>query len=919
MALEPGSALRTSSPVSSRSSSPANPKPQASADDEAFKKDKSYRRYASGVERALSLFDTALQEWADYISFLGRLLKTDALSRDLALYLPGLSSTLSFAALSVKPIFLSLIESYLVILDPSALRPALKAIILCLLPGLEEESSEDFERTLRLLNGFRRNMGGKQVTTPGQEDGSGDQYFWQCLFLASITSPSRRPGALAYLVRSLPKLASSTSLHRMTNGHESRISDGDQLALAAENVLSPEPGLLIRCFAAGLGDDQLLIQRGFLDLLVTHLPLHSSVLQDRVTGEDLERLVIAAAGVVARRDMSLNRRLWTWFLGPHSSPGGEESIPSSPNSPSPEDVIKPSGNSAHRRTRYFNQYGLQPLVNSIRSMVDKRSSAPAERVRPFRICLSLLDRWEIGGLVIPKVFLPIVESVREYESLAESKDAFNEVLRSGNVFFDGVESGLIWGEILGQLTAALGETDDDLQIAEQPLALARFMVTRFNLQEEEMLVVHIPTVTLALLSMLVITVLRESPHPEASRTKLAGVLTIAFGLAEELIDMVPVRAFLMSASTLSSVPLSGQTHQRTSQSKEIVSSIRKFYIQDHGNLEISSPPLSSREVGELLLRETTTLLTLILHSKYHVSTLAASVSLLNALLHKVPYSENVRSSQLFSVFLQALKPATIASQTDLPFPGLSAIVSCLASLCQNASSKHYFSDEQLSHLTPILVRKLWFYLAPSNPKYHVEAVRCIWRLHTLTRQDRLVEASITTLMVDDSCKTMNGLNSEAGRCFAILWAHCAQLSDGLPDNYPAQDLNKVVESKGGNIVHDHGTWLIRPLFLLLDALIDEETEISIFVRGWLRNLPSIIKIFYAILAKLQTRPSLSLVALDRSNQDREEHFNADDVEECRYFLQTTRNVLQCVSTDTWMLLANQLLHVSDEQDERSST
>lgn len=39
------------------------------------RKDKVYRRYASGIERALSLFDTALQEWADYISFLGRLHK----------------------------------------------------------------------------------------------------------------------------------------------------------------------------------------------------------------------------------------------------------------------------------------------------------------------------------------------------------------------------------------------------------------------------------------------------------------------------------------------------------------------------------------------------------------------------------------------------------------------------------------------------------------------------------------------------------------------------------------------------------------------------------------------------------------------------------------------------------------------------
>lgn len=40
-----------------------------------LKTDKGYRRYASRVERVLSLFDTTVEEWADYISFLGRLLK----------------------------------------------------------------------------------------------------------------------------------------------------------------------------------------------------------------------------------------------------------------------------------------------------------------------------------------------------------------------------------------------------------------------------------------------------------------------------------------------------------------------------------------------------------------------------------------------------------------------------------------------------------------------------------------------------------------------------------------------------------------------------------------------------------------------------------------------------------------------------
>ncbi|GME64882.1 cellular morphogenesis regulator [Neofusicoccum parvum] len=126
------------------------------------KKDKAFRRYESNVDRALALFDTPQQEWADYISFLGRLLKaiqthpqdvpiiphsatvatrlaqclnpslpsgvhqktlevyayifsilqTSALSRDLHVYFPGLASVLSFASLSVRPAFLSIIETY---------------------------------------------------------------------------------------------------------------------------------------------------------------------------------------------------------------------------------------------------------------------------------------------------------------------------------------------------------------------------------------------------------------------------------------------------------------------------------------------------------------------------------------------------------------------------------------------------------------------------------------------------------------------------------------------------------------------------------------------------------------------------------------------------------------------------------------
>lgn len=735
-------------------------------------------------------------------------------------------------------------ESFLVPLHTSALRPALKAIILCLLPGLEEESSEDFERTLRLLNEFRRVVGGGQTTIANQEDELGDQYFWQCLFLATITSPSKRTGALAYLVRSLPKLIGPPkSSHGVTNGESSGAAVGGQLSAAIENLLSPEPGLLIRCFAACLDDDPLLIQRGFLDLLVTHLPLHSIVLQERVTDEDLERLVIAAVGVVARRDMSLNRRLWTWFLGPTESSFDEESTPSSPNSPNGDDVSTTSGDSVRRRTRYFSQYGLEPLVNGIRDMINRNSRVPVERVRPFRICLSLMDRWEVGGLVIPNIFIRLVDSVRQFEDLATSRDDFCEVLRSSNVFFDGVESGQIWAQILGQLTAGLeNNTDTKEESAQQSLALAKFMVTRFNLREEEMLIVHIPTVTLALLSMLeVVTESNIIPSPRGARADSEDIHTMSLSIAQRLIDMAPDRAFQTGASTQSSTSQTRQPPQSALQSREVVSIVRKFYTQDQGNLEISSPPFSSHELSALLVRGTMSLVIGALRSAAQSSRLEASVALLNAVLRKLRDIHDIRNDHLFSAIQQALKPATASSQIELPFPALNAIISCLASLSQPAMSNYCFTNEQLHQLIPILIRKLWNHLMPSNPKYHVEAVRCIWRLHAMTRQDRLVEASITTLMVDASNGGKSGLEIEACGRFAILWTHCSQLSHGLPETNTAQTSNRTDEFRRGEGVEEPGIVLTRPLFMLLDGLADEGTETFIFVRAWVQNLPNLIK------------------------------------------------------------------------------
>lgn len=183
---------------------------------------------------------------------------------------------ISFASLSVKPLILSIYEDSIVELHPSAVRPALKSLILSLLPALEEENTDDFKRVAQILAKLKHQA--RQSTISRQHVSGHHQYFWQCLFLASITSPSRRAGALAYLSRYLPILGPPSDENRVPETHNPSQPVGDEDVRA---VSSPEPGLLIRCFCTGLQDEHILVQRGFLDLLCERVPLNSPVLLDK--------------------------------------------------------------------------------------------------------------------------------------------------------------------------------------------------------------------------------------------------------------------------------------------------------------------------------------------------------------------------------------------------------------------------------------------------------------------------------------------------------------------------------------------------------------------------------------------------------------------------------------------------------------
>ncbi|KFX90338.1 hypothetical protein V490_06510 [Pseudogymnoascus sp. VKM F-3557] len=930
MALDPAPGRhQTSSPTNSGRASPISRKWRG--EEEALSKDKNFRRYASGVDRSLALFDSQLQEWADYISFLGRLLKTlqarpsnitvipskglvarrlaqclnptlpsgvhqkaievynyifstigtDSLSRDLPLYLPGLSSTLSFASLTVRSPFLDLLKTHLVPLDPLSLRPALKAIILALLPGLEEETSEDFDQTLKLLNDFK-----KAVRPEGSQDGpqntAGDEYFWQCFFLASITGANRRLGALAYLVRSLPKLEARSRSGSVPNLDQEPVN-------GTEIITTPEPGLLLRCFAAGLKDEQLLIQRGYLDLLVTHLPLHATVFQNRVKADDLELLMTAASGVVARRDMSLNRRLWSWLLGPEPVAGSEiESGPDPVSGNARERALSISAT----RTSYFEEFGLQPLTQAILKMIARDHLAPAERARPFKVCLSLMDRWEIGGLVVPEVFLPVVGSVRRYQSQSTSAADFNEVLRSASVFFDGVESGLIWSEITGLIAGAVGSNKASNDAKLDKLTLVRFILTNFNVREEEMLLVHAPITALTLMAMLDETASEEIDSVE--------VKTFATNVVLDLIGLIPERAF---APPMSSQQSESERRQPTTSidNKTIMEKVRHFYVNDQGNLDVSPPPFSAQEVSELLLREAIRLSSRSLSIATSSADVAVKVRLLVALITTAPVSKSLDVTEFLSAIHEKL-----SASTPPPFSVFSSIVVIVTALYPR-----YLKPEQISDLVDPLVRLAWSYLSPSCPKYHVEAVRNLWHLQTcLGDANRDIEASLCRLIVEhDVTGTFTSRNADPGRRFAVLWTHTLHDNAVQTERRASKPLKSDSNSVGlAPSTGDYEIMLCRPLFLLLDSLSDERTQLFTSVRIWIQNLPGIEKIFHLFVSKFEGFKFLQ-PAEAHSNASTEKptttHYTADDdIDNCLYYLRTFLNILRWSTVGTWGTLAN---------------
>jgi len=743
------------------------------------------------------------------------------------LYLPGLTPILSFAALSVKPAALTLFETHIVALTSVSLRPALKAIILALLPCLEEESTEEFGRTMHILATLKEAIG-REHPIDRDTDASGDQYFWQCFFLACITSKSRRPGALAYLARNLPRLGETLNAAyagSQQSGDNSFAAGGSALQLAIKAVASPEPGLLVRCFCAGLRDEQVLIQRGFLDLLVSHLPLHCTVLQHKVVSEDLQRLISAASSVLARRDMSLNRRLWSWFLGPNSAETAGGS------------AVTPNQDGFGYQSRYFEQYGLQPLVHTILDMIDCEPQNPAERARPFRICLSLMDRWEIGGLVVPAVFHPAMRSVWQYQLQNRSPEATSEVLRSARMFFDGVESGLIWAEIIKVIIDVFNPQDGSSRSACDELKLLLFIVSNFNVKEEEMLVFHMPIASYALLLQVRRFLQRVNKllvPEEAERVLLALKIT------SRLLELVPQRAFA-SERAVKTRPNIEDGDEYSLQDDKLQLKIQHFYTHNQGNLEFENSPLPPKTLGQVLLQSSIQLVAMLIRSGSLVlfGEADAALNVLSLVIRKVPRTTKPDMDQFLANMHDLPMGDFLDTSPKSPFPVIATKVSALEAISGTPHSASWVPSSYVRQLIPQLLADLWPSLSPSMPQHNVEAARCMWRLQSISTDRYLLESTISTLLTSHgSDDELDPISAEDAQRFATLWTHSPPTT-ATPQSRRSSLMCSATDS---NLESSAGTDLYlleRPLMLLVGILDTPKSPLFVFVVSWLQSLPSL--------------------------------------------------------------------------------
>ncbi|GAC75835.1 dopey and related predicted leucine zipper transcription factors [Moesziomyces antarcticus T-34] len=785
----------------------------------ALYSDAKFKKYLALVERTLASFDS-VSEWADFISFLARLHKAiqaypaynvvprklivakrlaqclnpalpsgvhqraldvyhhilsvvgpDGLRRDLHVWTSGLLPFFQYASTSVKPTLLAIYETFYLPLHDD-LRPLTRALQMALLPGLEEETSEYFDRTIRLLDRI--------------SDAVEPAYFLQNLWLTLITTPSVRLAALNYLTRRMPDLTQ----------HD------DPTLLVGKDL-----GLMVRGLAHALDDDLLLVRRNTLDILVTHLAVDKPLFRRFVKRPDQILLVRSALHVVLRKDLSLNRRLYTWLLGADETPAAQ--------------------------IAFLDENALD-LVRSALAQGFHGASAldTLERQKPYRIFVSLLDKWEIGQSLTRVLALDAFDAI----SLQVAKRQEEELVTTAKMLFEVIDPFLLYGRFFHAITQTMQSKQGSKEDGRSPLSLLCFIFKAFHIHDDETKHIHVPLLFAAVTQLLDQLLAHDQDKDGASTSQMLDALE----LLKLLITAMPSRVFVRIAepgpakksdSSASDAPDFWQRAHRLYTSSETDSqhAARHFVgFQDaasasalvellsHVALQYGQRAGESGERAELFVRALDVFADLMRvldgsEAADEIALVRTEASSAPLHTHKLHWNADAWANSLLP-FLQS-----VAS-----FAQVERIVEVLISCCICRALDRPLVLDAPTRVDRIVVALLR-YLSPAMAPYHVRAVELLWATNKVTRRSRLETALAHQLSHNDAAARAAALTA-----FGAYWR--------LSEDVSTDELR-------------------TPLLLVLDRLqasdADERQQAELWLRAHVRSYVKVVDPLVHMLVRNQ--------------------------------------------------------------------
>lgn len=322
-------------------------------------------------------------------------------------YSSGLFPLLGYAAMNIRPILLGIYEKYFVPLG-ERLRPALSGFLSGVLPGYES-GLDYFDRTNSLL---------VQVCTAVNPS-----YFYTCLWECVATNASIRLPAVSYLLDHFNK----------------RLLMQEQL-----NIMGKNHDVLMAGLCSCLNDPVILVQRNTLEFLLLGFPLHTTLLSKN----DFIKLVTNGLNTILRRDMSLNRRLYSWLLGTEVT---NRALPSAASTAATTAAAtsgdSTTGAKAVSTQSYFEQHSKHVLIKAIQCTLNTSLQYDPVDLKPYRILVSLLDKVEIGPAVLDHVLCDVIRAM-------SYSNGNIEVIKSANLLFATFDPSYIWNFMTQQYEKA---------------------------------------------------------------------------------------------------------------------------------------------------------------------------------------------------------------------------------------------------------------------------------------------------------------------------------------------------------------------------------------------------------------------------------------------------------------------------------